>query len=145
VFVLDTNVISELMRPRPDPAVSGWLAAHGGSRVSITSISRAEIRYGIARLDTGERRDDLTARADATFAEIGSATLDFDAAAADRYGALVAERERIGRPISVLDGQIAAIALANGADVVTRNARDFDDCGLKVHNPWSPLPPRPRA
>ena len=144
MYVLDTNVISELMRPTPDRAVLDWLAGHDPALARMTSISRAEIRYGLERLPSGERRTQLTGRAERLFADIGDQLLDFDSRAADLYGRIVAERERAGAPISVLDAQIAAITLAHEATLVTRNTTDSRGVVLIVHDPWRPLPPRPR-
>lgn len=135
MIILDTNVVSELMRV-PDPRVRAWIDSVAPLDLVTTVITRAEIGYGIARLRPGRKRDDLRRRADALFAEIGDRTWPFDAAASDRYGELVAERERLGRPISVPDAQIAAIASARRAALATRNVVDFDACGIAVIDPW---------
>lgn len=137
MLVLDTNVVSELMRPQPAVAVLSWLAPHAPRELRMTVITRAEIRYGIARLPRGQRRAELQARADALFEDIGELTLDFDSRAADVYGLLVADRERQGSPISVPDAQIAAITLTREGELVTRNVTDFVGCGLVVHDPWA--------
>ena len=99
-------------------------------------MTRAEVRYGIARLPPGRRRDDLARRADALFLEIDERTLTFSARAADAYGQIVAERESTGRPIGVLDAQIAAIARVHRAAVATRNVADFQGCGVVIVNPY---------
>jgi len=137
MIVLDTNVVSTLMASRASD-LDEWLSDVDGAALFTTTITRAEIRYGIERLPAGSRRDGLAARADALFDEIADRILSFDSAAADRYGALVAERERVGRPISVPDAQIAAIAMVHRATVATRNVRDFTGTGVGVVNPFLP-------
>lgn len=144
MLVLDTNVLSELMRPQPATQVTAWLRSRGVHALRTTAISRAEIRYGIARLDAGTRRQALAERAESVFGEISELILDFDSRAADVYGDLVARRQGDGRPISVLDAQIAAITRVHGGELVSRNVADFEGCGLTVHDPWGALPPRPR-
>ncbi len=135
MIILDTNVISEFMRGG-GPEVTRWLAGVSPGDLHTTVITRAEIAYGIARLPDGRRRDDLQERARSVFSQIADRTMSFDLAAADRYGELVANRERSGRPISVLDAQIASIAFVNRATVATRNTSDFEDCGVTTVNPF---------
>lgn len=135
MILLDTNVFSALMAT-DSSALDPWLATVSGADLFTTVITRAEIRYGLERLPRGMRRDELVARADALFREITDRMLVFDSAAADRYGALVAARERIGRPISVPDAQIASIAFVHRASVATRNVEDFVDTGVSVLNPF---------
>jgi len=134
VIVLDTNVVSALMAG--STAIDPWLAAVPRHELYTTVMTRAEIRYGLARLPKGRRRADLLQRAEALFGEIQERLLVFDAKAADRYGELVAEREGAGRPPSVPDGIIASIAWAHRASIATRNVRDFDGCGIAVVNPY---------
>lgn len=136
MIVIDTNVVSDLMRGG-SASVLRWLSTIAGSDIYTTVITRSEIRYGVARLPVGRRRDDLQRRADAFFAEIADRTLPFDAAVADRYGPLVASRESIGRPISVSDAQIASIAYVQRAALATRNVRDFDECEITVIDPFT--------
>lgn len=145
MIVLDTNVLSELMRPQPDARVLDWLSARHPGELRMTAISRAEIRYGLAAMPMGARRDDLTARAEELFDALGEITQSFDTRAADRYGRLVAKRQQAGTPIAVLDAQIAAIASVLDAAVATRNTADFRDLGITIHNPWTPMPTRPRS
>lgn len=135
MIILDTNVVSDLMRGGSAP-VAQWLSTVAGPDLHTTAITRAEIAYGIARLPAGRRRDDLERAAGQLFTDIADRTVSFDTAAADRYGPLVAERERTGRPISVPDAQIASIALVWRASVATRNVGDFENCGVRVIDPW---------
>jgi predicted nucleic acid-binding protein len=136
VIILDTNVISEFMRGG-GPEVTRWLASVPGGDLHTTVITRAEIAYGITRLPDGRRRDDVQGRARSVFSQIADRTMPFDIAAADRYGELVANRERSGRPISVLDAQIASIAYVHRATVATRNTSDFEDCGVDLVDPFA--------
>lgn len=135
MILLDTNVFSALMSTGTS-VLDPWLATVSGTDLFTTVITRAEIRYGLERLPHGTRRTDLAARADALFGEIADRLLVFDGAAADRYGALVAARERSGRPISVPDAQIASIAFVHRATLATRNVKDFADTGVPVVNPF---------
>ncbi|MGD0103112.1 MAG: PIN domain-containing protein [Rhodopila sp.] len=135
--VLDTNVISDLMRPKPHPAVLGWVAAQPRATLYTTDINRAEILYGIAALPEGRRRAALAAAAEAMFAEdLAGRILPFDGAAASRYADIVVARRRAGNPIEGFDALIAATALAAGASVATRDIGGFDGCGLTLVNPW---------
>jgi hypothetical protein len=136
MIVLDTNVVSELMRPSPAPAVLGWLRRQTGSDLYTTAITAAEIRYGIARLPDSRRRGDLARAADEVFAAFPDQVLPFDDAAASAYADLVARRERLGAPIDGFDGQIAAICHRHRASLATRNTKDFHDTGLAVTDPW---------
>ncbi len=140
-FLLDTNVLSELMRAEPAAQVLAWFAGHGARPVYTSSITQAEILTGIALLPDGKRRDALTHTAQAMFSEdfAGARILNFDSAAAEHYALIVASRTRRGRPISTEDAQIAAIALATGLPLLTRNTPDFADIsGLTQVNPWQP-------
>ena len=136
MIIIDTNVVSDLMRGG-SPSVLSWLSTVADLDIHTTVITRSEIRYGVARLPVGRRRDDLQRRADALFADIADRTLPFDAAAADRYGLLVASREAVGRPISVPDAQIASISQVHRATLATRNVRDFEECGITVIDPFT--------
>ena len=139
MIVLDTNVLSEMLRPRPDPIVVDWLARQAPAQVFTTAISEAEIHYGVSRLEAGKRKDALVEAVAGIFGEdFAGRILAFDSTAAAAYGRIVSDRERSGRPISQFDAQIAAIALSFGADVATRNIRDFEDCGSRLINPWQP-------
>ena len=134
MIVLDTNIVSALMAGGDE--IDPWLARVPRHEIYMTVMTRAEIRYGLARLPVGRRRSDLIARADALFHETWDRILTFEARAADRYGELVASRQAIGRPLSVPDGIIASITWVHHAILATRNIRDFDECGIEVVNPY---------
>jgi predicted nucleic acid-binding protein len=137
MIVLDTNVLSELMRPQPHPAVVDWVAAQPRASLYTTSVSKAEILYGIAALPEGRRRAAMAAAAEAMFTDdLAGRVLSFDAAAAVHYAEIVMVRRRIGRPIEAFDAQIAATALVVGAGVATRDIGGFDGCGLAIVDPW---------
>jgi toxin FitB len=138
-ILLDTNVLSELMRPRPEPGVLGWFAAQGAqSRFVVSAITQAEILLGIALLPAGKKRTALAGVAEAMFEqEFRGMNLPFDEHAAPGYAAIVALRARKGLPMSVEDAQIAAIAVHHGVPLATRNTRDFALVpGLTLINPW---------
>jgi predicted nucleic acid-binding protein len=138
MILLDTNVISELMRQAPDPSVVAWLDDQPQYRLYISAITRAEIESGIAILPGGQRKQGLQAAALRMFAEFHGRCLAFDEPAASRYAALVCARLRAGRPISVEDAQIAAMAVAGGFVLATRNVRDFAEIdGLSVVDPFT--------
>lgn len=137
MILLDTNVISELIKPSPDPAVAAYVGRAVPESVFTAAVCEAEIHYGLARLPAGRKRNDLIGRVTAFFTEAFSdRTLTFDSASAAIYGELRAAREAAGKPISVEDAMIAATARAYGAAVATRNVADFVGCGVEVINPW---------
>lgn len=137
MIVLDTNVISELMRPEPHPTVRQWIAAQARATLYTTSINKAEIFYGIAALPEGRRRSMLADVANVMFAEeFASRILGFAADAAEHYAAIVAERRRAGSPIEAFDALIAATARAAGAQVATRDIGGFEGCGVNLIDPW---------
>lgn len=137
MIVLDTNVVSELMKPAPAESVLHWTSAQPATSLYTTSITQAEILHGIMLLPSGKRRSALEAAAEAMFHEdFGGRILPFGADAARPYARIAAERRRLGRPISHFDAQIAAIARSTGAAIATRNVADYDACGVKVINPW---------
>lgn len=136
--LFDTNVLSEVMRDQPHPAVAAWLRSCPPEAMFTTAVSRGEIAYGIRRLPEGGRRSRLERAAQVMFAqEFDGRVLPFDAQAADIYADLRISRARDGRPLAAEDGMIAAIARARGAAVVTRDAGGFEGCGLTVINPWA--------
>ncbi|WP_114202772.1 type II toxin-antitoxin system VapC family toxin [Janibacter anophelis] len=137
MIILDTNVISEIFRPLPEPQVVNWLASLEGD-VAITSVTLAELLAGVRRLSDGRRRDELTRRIDTALAPYrgGSAVLPFDDVAAERYADVLVAREVAGAPISTADAQIAAICLAHGATCATRNVKDFQHTGVELVDPW---------
>ena len=138
MILLDTNVLSELMRPAPASAVVEWLDTWPEWDVWISAVTVAEIRLGIAMLPAGKRQKILFNLVAKMFQEeFADRCLPFDCAAAAAYALIVAQRNRSGRPISVEDAQIAAIAITAGLSLVTRNIKDFSDIdGLEVINPW---------
>lgn len=138
MIIVDTNVASELMKPAPDPAVRDWVRAHQGTELYTTSITLAEIRYGIERLPAGRRKDLLKATADDVFAAFEDQVLPFDAAAATHYPVIVARRDRAGLPIDGFDAQIASICHTHDGALATRNIKDFQDTGVDVIDPWQP-------
>ena len=138
MFVLDTNVVSELMRERPNPDVLGWMDNQLTANFLVTSVTEAEIRTGIAILPEGERQRGLAAAAERLFGVFfAERILPFDSDAAQAYAMLAAERRAAGRPISESDCQIAAVARSSGASIVTRDVDGFEGCGLDVINPWA--------
>jgi toxin FitB len=137
MIVLDTNVISELMRPAPDAAVTAWLAAQDPLDVAITTITIAEIQRGIGRLPNGRQRKSLEERFSAFVEEaFPGRLLVFDRDAAYACGEVSVARERKGLHADAVDMMIAAIVKTAGATLATRNTRDFDKCGIALANPW---------
>lgn len=135
MIVIDTNIISEMMRHDPDRQVAEWVDRVG--RLHTTTVTLAEIEYGIARLPEGRRRDRLTATAAAVFADFDDVILPFDTRAARQYGPIVTGRESTGHPIATADAQIAAICASRGATLATRNTVDFEATGIALINPWN--------
>ena len=137
MIVLDTNVLSELMRPKPSPRVAAWIAQQPMAELFTTAITEAEIFYGIALLTKGKRRDSLLSAAEGMFAEdFAERVLAFESDAARHFATIAAHRRALGRPISYADAQIAAIARVHGAKLATGNGPDFADCGVTVIDPW---------
>jgi predicted nucleic acid-binding protein len=138
VIVLDTNVLSELARPHPAPAVQAWADALPLARLCTTAITEAELRFGVALLPPGRRRTELEQAVAAVFQSVvGGRVLPFDRGAAQAYAGLAAQRRRAGRPTGTADLQIAAITLARQLEAIaTRNVGHFEGCGVKVINPW---------
>ena len=138
MLVLDTNVVSELMREHPNSDVLRWVDSQLTGNLFVTAVTEAEIRTGIAILPQGERQRGLAAAAERLFSMLFSERiLPFDSDAARAYAMLAAERRVAGRPISQSDCQIAAIARCRGATVATRDVGDFEGSGIEVINPWS--------
>jgi predicted nucleic acid-binding protein len=137
MIILDTNVVSELLRPAPSSAVEAWLSAQDGAAVFFTAIGEAELRLGVAIRPAGRRRTALAEAIDAMLEEdFRERVLSFDAAAARAYAAIAADRRAAGRPISQFDCQIAAITRSRRAALATRNTADYEDCGIEVIDPW---------
>jgi toxin FitB len=137
MIVLDTNAVSEALKPLPSQIVLGWLAAPDPGGVFITTITQAEVLYGMESLPAGKRRASLSVEIERIFAEdFPGRILSFDEESARWYAKIVRQREAVGRPISELDAMIAGIARSQNAAVATRNTRDFEGCGVRVINPW---------
>ena len=137
MILLDTNVLSELMKPKPSGRVAAWVAQQPTADLYTSAITEAEIFYGIELLAKGKRRDSLLAAAEGMFTEdFAGRVLAFESDAARYFARIAAHRRALGRPISHADAQIAAIARAHGAKLATGNGPDFADCGLTVIDPW---------
>lgn len=137
MIVLDTNVVSELMRPELAAGVVAWVDRHPAGEVFVTAVTAAELLYGVARLPDGSRKATLTVKVrELLDDDFAGRVLPFDAGAADHYADIVVSRERGGRPVSMPDAQIAATCRRHGADLATRNVKDFTDTGVRVLNPW---------
>ena len=138
MIVIDTNVVSELMRATPDPTVLAWFAGHAADSLFLTAVSEAELRTGAAILPAGQRRDRLVGAIDAMIEQdFAGRILPFDSSAACCYAEIAAARRGAGKPIMDADCQIAAISSAYGAAIATRNVKDFEGCGIDIINPWA--------
>ncbi|MBI5310867.1 MAG: type II toxin-antitoxin system VapC family toxin [Actinobacteria bacterium] len=137
MIVLDTNVISELMRPGREPSVVEWIRNNPPGETYVTAVSIAEISYGLARLPDGRRKQELAHFIVESFELFDRFTLPFDSMAASVYGPLVASREAEGRPIDIPDAQIAAICVAHDASLASRNVKDFVGSVESVIDPWA--------
>jgi toxin FitB len=138
MIVLDTNVISEVIKPDPSAAVAAWLALERPSNIFTTAITQAELLYGIELMPRGRRRAALEAAVTKILTELFvDRILPFDSDAAEVFARIAVARRVSGRPISEADAQIAAIVHSRGASLATRNAGDFQHCGVKVINPWA--------
>ena len=138
MIVLDTNVLSEAMKPIPAAEVLRWLAAQPTSRLFTTTITQAEILYGLELLPKGKRRAALQSAVETIFEEdFANRVLPFDCDAARIFPQIAASRRALGHPIAQWDAQIAAIARSRGAALATRNTGDFEHCGVILLNPWA--------
>jgi toxin FitB len=138
MIILDTNVLSELMRSEPSSRVVAWVAKQPAREIFTTSITEAEIFYGIELLTKGKRREGLLAAAESMFAEdLAGRVFGFEGDAARVFSKIAASRRALGRPISHADAQIAAIAQVRSAKLATRNVEDFEECGVDIVDPWS--------
>ena len=141
LIIVDTNVVSEMMRDAPHPAVLGWLDEQFESELLLSAVSEGELRYGIERLPQGRRRDALESElVEVLRDDFGGRVLPFDRAAARAYGIIRAQRRSSGGSYNAEDCMIAAIAKSIGATVATRNVRDFEKSGVEVINPWDYTP-----
>lgn len=137
MILLDTNVLSELMRAKPDQQVLSWVDAQPSSEFVICSITVAEILYGIARLPEGKRKLSLLEMAKAMFEQdFAGCILSFDEQAAEHYAEMAADSESRGRAVDMADLQIAAIGVSHRAVIATRNTRHFEHLGVALINPW---------
>ena len=138
MFLLDTNVVSELLRPSPDPAVETWVGGGPATDLYFSAIGEAELRYGIAILPAGRRQTALASAIEAILREdFDERILPFDSRAARAYAEIAAMRRFAGRPAAPADCQIAAIARSRDMAVATRNVRDFEDIDIEVVDPWA--------
>ena len=138
MIVLDTNVLSEEMRPTPEPAVHGWLARQNPLNLFTTAVTEAEILYGVAIKPDGRRKDGLETAARRVLDLFAGRILPFDSAAAHEFARIVTDRRGAGRPIDDFDAQIAAITRSRGMTLATRDLQDFAGTGVQVIDPWSP-------
>jgi len=137
VIILDTNVVSELMRAVAAPNVLKSVRRYSADELHTTAITLAEILYGIELLPSGKRKNELISGSERLFTVVlGNRILAFDEHGAKLFSAIAADRRKLGRPIAELDAQIAAIARLHGATLATRNTADFEGCGIRLVNPW---------
>lgn len=137
MIILDTNVISEAMKPAPSQAVIDWLNDQETAALFLTSVSVGELAFGLCILPNGKRRKRLQDEFDRLVREaFANRVLVFDELSAQIYGRLMAERREMGRPLSIPDGQIASIAKNRGFAIATRNDQDFEHCGVEIINPF---------
>ena len=135
--LLDTNVVFELLRPSPNPTVEGWVAGRQATDLHFSAVGEAELRYGVAVLPAGRRRDALALAIGAILREdFEDRILPFDSAAARQYADIAASRRAAGRPVAPADCQIAAIARSRDLMIATRNIRDFADMEIELVDPW---------
>ena len=136
MIVLDTDVVSELLRMRPDPTVRSWASGLSGP-VALTSVTVWELRYGVGRMPEGRRRTELSEAIERVLRDAASGILPFDEAAAACAARMRIAREQAGRPVATADVQIAGICEARRAALATRNLKDFEDLGIELIDPWS--------
>jgi toxin FitB len=142
MIILDTNVLSELMKPKKSEIVRNWAVQQSLIDLFTTTITQAEILYGIALLPAGKRRDELSQAAHLMFSEdFAGHVLPFDQSAAVAFANIASQRRQNGTPISQADAMIAAICYTCGATIATRNVSDFEGCGISIINPWESQTP----
>lgn len=140
MVVLDTNVVSELMRPSPNPAIESWIADRPAASLFFSAVGEAELRFGLAIMPAGRRRDAFASEIEAMLREdFADRILPFDSEAARVYAVIAASRRVAGRPIAEADCQVAAIARSRGMALATRNVRDFEDTGIHILDPWTSI------
>ena len=137
MIILDTNVVSEMMRDESNANVVAWFDRHVGADLYLTAMTVAEIRYGIALLPHGRRRQTMARLFAVIRQRLNPQVLPFDAAAAEHYGQIRAGRAAAGRPLGSQDAVIASIAAAQQFAVATRNVKDFEGTGIEVIDPWA--------
>ena len=139
MIVLDTHVVSELVRPSPNRSVVEWVDEHDSSELVLTALTAAELRAGVALLPEGRRRDELGMRIESLLVEtFAGYVLAFDVGSSAYYAEVLAVRTRGGRPITTFDAQIAAVCRQYDSVLATRNTTDFTDTGIQLVNPWDP-------
>ena len=138
MIVLDTNVLSEAMKPTPDPAVARWMVRERGRGLFTTAVTEAEIIYGITILPDGRRKRELEIAAQGIFALFTGRIFAFDSSAAREFALIVADRRRSGQPIEGFDAQIAAITRSRDMTLATRDVQDFESTGVQLVDPWQP-------
>ena len=138
MIVLDTNVLSEEMKPAPEPAVHNWLSRQNPLDLFTTAVTEGEIIYGVTILPDGKRKRDLDAAARRVLQLFAGRILPFDSAAAREFAQIVSDRRNAGRPIEDFDAQIAAITRSRGMSLATRDVQDFAGTGVQVIDPWQP-------
>lgn len=137
MIILDTNVVSELMRPSPEPRVLRWFASQSAEDLHVTAVTMAEILYGIELISTSRRRDVVRAGAEKMFGGVfADHILTYEDRAARAFSQIASSRRRQGKPMAEFDAQIAAIARVHGATLATRNPFVFEGCGVRLVNPW---------
>ncbi len=137
MIVVDTNVLSELMREEPDHHVAHWLVTVPSESLSMTAISVMEITYGVARLPAGRRKEAIKARWEGALSSWGGRFLTLGMAESVAAGEVLATRTAAGRPVTASDAQIAGICRVWKASLATRNVGDFDGLGIELVNPWA--------
>jgi toxin FitB len=139
VIILDTNAVSEVMKPAPSESVLRWLASQEPQNIFITVITQAEMLYGVEVLASGKRRRSLLELTEELFGAEGfqGRILSFDQQSAREFASILASRKSAGRPMSQFDAMIAAIARSHGAALATRDTDDFEHCGIRLINPWT--------
>ena len=137
MIVLDTNVLLEIMRAKPDPAVLAWLDAQAPDDLWLSSVVAAELLFGVARLPEGARKQQLATAVSAMLEQdFSGQILNFDLSAASVYAVMLSERERVGQNMAMAEAHIAAICLSRDAALATRNTKHFEGLGLALINPW---------
>jgi predicted nucleic acid-binding protein len=136
MIVLDTNVVSEAMKPEPHPAVRAWLNDQAAETLYLSSVTLAELLFGIAALPAGKRKDILAQALDGLMGLFRDRVLPFDIDAARRYAELAVKAQTGGRGFPIPDGYIAAIAASRGFIVASRDTAPYEAAGVSVINPW---------